>query len=59
MSTRAKYDALAEGFSEREYADPAGYAARRAQVIVGLGPRLARGASLGPSSRITRARRAE
>jgi SAM-dependent methyltransferase len=46
VSTRAKYDVLAEGFSEREYADPAGYAARRAQVIVGLGPPLARGASL-------------
>ena len=46
MSTRAKYDALADGFSEREYADPAGYSARRARVILELGPRLAPGASL-------------
>jgi SAM-dependent methyltransferase len=38
-----KYDALAEGFSEREYADPQGYAAERARVIVEVGPRLGRG----------------
>jgi SAM-dependent methyltransferase len=40
MSSDDKYDALAEGFSEREYADPQGYAVARARVIVELGPRL-------------------
>jgi trans-aconitate methyltransferase len=42
----AKYAALAEGFAEREYADPAGYSARRARTIGDLGPRLPAGASL-------------
>jgi SAM-dependent methyltransferase len=35
-----KYDALADGFSEVEYADPELYADRRARLIVELGPRL-------------------
>jgi len=38
VSTRDKYAALADGFAEHEYADPARYAARRAAVISGLGP---------------------
>lgn len=40
MSIAGKYDALAQGFSEHDYADPAGYSTRRAELIVGLGPRL-------------------
>ena len=43
VSTVEKYDRLAEGFAEREYADPSGYAARRAALVVGLGPRLTPG----------------
>jgi SAM-dependent methyltransferase len=41
-----KYDRLAEGFSEREYADPVQYAARRARAIVSLGPRIERGTTV-------------
>ena len=41
-----KYDALADGFSEREYADPARYSAGRARLVVELGPRLERGATV-------------
>jgi SAM-dependent methyltransferase len=33
-----KYDALAPGYSAREYADPARYAERRADVTVRIGP---------------------
>ena len=44
MSASEKYDRLADGFSEREYADPVGYAARRARTILDLGPPLAAGA---------------
>jgi SAM-dependent methyltransferase len=40
LSTTDKYDLLADGFSEREYADPVGYSARRARVIAELGPRI-------------------
>ncbi len=40
MSTHAKYDALARGWSERAYADPRGYLARRAALVVSLGPPL-------------------
>jgi SAM-dependent methyltransferase len=43
MSTRDKYAALADGFAEHEYADPARYAERRAEVIAGLGPAVAPG----------------
>jgi SAM-dependent methyltransferase len=35
-----KYDGLAAEFSAREYGDPARYYARRAEAIVGVGPRL-------------------
>ena len=38
--------AEAEGFSEREYADPARYSAGRARLVVELGPRLERGATV-------------
>ena len=41
-----KYDALADGFSEREYADPVRYSAGRARLVVELGPRLERGATV-------------
>jgi trans-aconitate methyltransferase len=43
VSSNEKYDRLAPGFSEREYADPVGYAVRRAQAFVDLGPALAPG----------------
>ncbi|HUK43900.1 MAG TPA: class I SAM-dependent methyltransferase [Gaiellaceae bacterium] len=46
MSASDKYDRLAGGFSEREYADPLGYSARRARTILDLGPPLAAGASV-------------
>ena len=36
----AKFDRIAHGYSEHDYADPVRYAARRAQLIVELGPRL-------------------
>jgi SAM-dependent methyltransferase len=35
-----KFDRISRGYSERDYADPDRYAARRAHVIVELGPRL-------------------
>jgi 2-polyprenyl-3-methyl-5-hydroxy-6-metoxy-1,4-benzoquinol methylase len=41
-----KYDGLAEGFSERDYADPVRYSAGRARLIVELGPRLQPGDTL-------------
>jgi SAM-dependent methyltransferase len=47
MSTpEEKYDALAEGFSEREYAAPEVYSAGRARIFAELGPRLDRGATV-------------
>ena len=46
MSSAEKYDRLAAGFSEREYADAAQYAARRAKTIVALGPRARSGQSV-------------
>ena len=36
----AKFDRIADGYSEHDYADPVRYAARRGQIIVELGPRL-------------------
>jgi hypothetical protein len=36
----AKYDAQAEGWTEDAYADPSGYLARRAELVVSLGPPL-------------------
>jgi SAM-dependent methyltransferase len=41
-----KFDRIARGYSEHDYADPVRYAARRAQVIVELGPRLVPGQSV-------------
>jgi SAM-dependent methyltransferase len=38
-----KFDRIARGYSEHDYADPVRYAARRKQVIVELGPRLVTG----------------
>jgi len=38
-----KFDRIAHGYSEHDYADPVRYAARRAEIIVGLGPRLVAG----------------
>ena len=46
MSTTDKYDLIADGFAEREYADPAGYSARRAKVVAELGPRIEPGDSV-------------
>ena len=46
MSSAEKYDRLAAGFSEREYADALQYAARRAKTIVTLGPRARSGQSV-------------
>lgn len=46
MSIVDKYDSLADGFSEHDYADPARYAERRAQLVVELGPRLRSGESV-------------
>jgi SAM-dependent methyltransferase len=39
----SKYDAEAEGWSERAYADAPLYLRRRADLVVGLGPRLVAG----------------
>jgi ubiquinone/menaquinone biosynthesis C-methylase UbiE len=43
MRTIEKFDKLAEGYAERTYADPAGFAEARAAVIVSLGPPLVPG----------------
>jgi SAM-dependent methyltransferase len=45
-TSEEKYDALAEGFSEREYADPGVYSDGRARLIAELGPRLDPGATV-------------
>ena len=42
----AKFDRIADGYSEHDYADPARYAAHRAGLIVELGARLGPGASV-------------
>jgi SAM-dependent methyltransferase len=41
-----KYDALAEGFSAHDYADPVRYGKRRAEIVLGLGPPLDAGAAI-------------
>jgi SAM-dependent methyltransferase len=41
-----KYDRIADGYSEHDYADPARYAARRARLIVELGVSLRSGESV-------------
>ncbi len=46
MDLRAKYDRLAEGFAEHEYADPGFYNARRALAVFGVGPPLRPGGTV-------------
>ena len=46
MNVLDKFDRIAAGYSEHDYADPERYAARRAKVIVELGPRLAAGETI-------------
>ena len=46
MSTAEKYDRIAAGFSEREYADPGRYARRRAEIVLAFGPTLPPGAHI-------------
>jgi SAM-dependent methyltransferase len=41
-----QYDRAAERWTEEAYADPGGYLARRAELIVGLGPELRPGATV-------------
>jgi SAM-dependent methyltransferase len=43
VSSARKYDPRAEQWTEKAYADPTGYLERRAELIVGLGPRLKAG----------------
>lgn len=43
MSRTEKYDAFAGEFTAREYGDPDRYFRRRAEIVLGLGPRLAPG----------------
>jgi SAM-dependent methyltransferase len=46
MSRLEKFDRLAKGYTEHDYADPARYIARRAEVATRLGPPLAQGATI-------------
>jgi SAM-dependent methyltransferase len=46
MSVLDKFDRIADGYSEHDYAEPERYAARRAQVIVELGSRALPGESV-------------
>ena len=43
MKDAARFDAAAARWSEEAYADPDAYLSHRAELIVGLGPRLAPG----------------
>ncbi len=43
MVSADKYDAAAEAWSDEQYADPAGYLAHRAELVVSLGPPLTAG----------------
>jgi SAM-dependent methyltransferase len=43
---QAQYDRAAERWTEEAYADPSHYLARRAELVVGIGPRL------GPGDRV-------
>ena len=45
-SSLAKFDSLAAGYTEHDYADPARYFARRAEVATRLGPPLPSGATI-------------
>ncbi len=40
MTGTDKYDAAAEGWSDEQYADSAGYLRHRAELVVALGPKL-------------------
>jgi len=46
VSTIEKFDRLARGYAAHDYADPARYAARRADVALALGPPLPPGATV-------------
>jgi SAM-dependent methyltransferase len=46
MSAIEKFDRVAEGYAERTYADPEGFARARAQAVVSLGPPLEPGDSV-------------
>jgi SAM-dependent methyltransferase len=46
MSVPQKYDGLADGFAEAEYADAAYYNARRAEAAFSIGPALPQGATV-------------
>lgn len=46
MSRTAKYDAFARVFTAREYADPERYFRHRAEIVIGLGPRVVPGESV-------------
>lgn len=46
MNVIEKFDRLARGYAAHDYADPAVYAARRAQVATALGPALPVGATV-------------
>jgi ubiquinone/menaquinone biosynthesis C-methylase UbiE len=43
VSEASKYESLAQGWSERAYADAVAYLARRAELVVALGPPLVPG----------------
>lgn len=46
MNAIEKFDRLARGYAAHDYADPARYAARRAEVALALGPELPPGATV-------------
>jgi SAM-dependent methyltransferase len=46
MNALEKFDRLAPGYTEHDYADPARYTARRAEVATRLGPPLGAGATI-------------
>src|SRR5215210_3680259 len=46
VSALEKFDRLARGYSDHDYADPARYAARRAAIATQLGPPLSPGATI-------------
>ena len=46
MSAIDKFDKLARGYAAHDYADPARYSARRAEVALSIGPPLAPGATV-------------
>jgi hypothetical protein len=46
VSAIEKFDRLARGYAAHDYADPARYSARRAEVALALGPNLAPGSTV-------------